>query len=85
MLKWEIWHEKCVSFFDSSNQKTYGTLVREGSEERRRFFDGMMSQLDRGFLENLLSKIKIQKEFTHLKNVYIQLILTILALSILAD
>jgi len=29
-------------------------LVREGSEERRRFFDGMMSQLDRGFLENLL-------------------------------
>ena len=29
-------------------------LVREGSEERRRFFDGMMSQLDRGFLESLL-------------------------------
>jgi hypothetical protein len=32
-----------------------------------------------------LRKIKIQKEFTHLKNVYIELILTILALSILAE
>ena len=32
-----------------------------------------------------MSKIKIQKEFTHLKNVYIQLILTILALSILTE
>ena len=37
-------------------------LVREGSEERRRFFDGMMSQLDRGFLENLLRYNRIVQQ-----------------------
>jgi DNA replication and repair protein RecF len=29
-------------------------IVREGSEERRRFFDGVLSQLDRHYLDNLL-------------------------------
>lgn len=29
-------------------------LVREGSEERRRFFDGVLSQLDGDYLQNLL-------------------------------
>ena len=29
-------------------------LVREGSEERRKFFDGIISQLDRLYLENLI-------------------------------
>ena len=29
-------------------------LVREGSEERRKFFDGIISQLDKLYLENLI-------------------------------
>jgi DNA replication and repair protein RecF len=29
-------------------------LVKEGSEERRKFFDSMLSQLDRHYLENLI-------------------------------
>src|SRR5688572_23819636 len=29
-------------------------LVKEGSEIRRKFFDGMLSQLDHGYLENLI-------------------------------
>lgn len=37
-------------------------LVREGSEERRRFFDGMMSQLDRVFLENLLKYNRVVQQ-----------------------
>ncbi|MEY2636802.1 MAG: hypothetical protein RLZZ197_1278 [Bacteroidota bacterium] len=37
-------------------------LVREGSEERRRFFDGMMSQLDRNFLDQLLRYNRIVQQ-----------------------
>jgi len=38
-------------------------LIREGSEERRRFFDNMMSQKDRVFLEKLLkyNRVLIQR------------------------
>ncbi|MCU0341025.1 MAG: DNA replication and repair protein RecF [Spirosomaceae bacterium] len=34
-------------------------LVREGSEERRRFVDGVLSQLDQHYLQNLLQYNKI--------------------------
>ena len=37
-------------------------IVREGGEERRRFFDGMMSQLDRTFLENLIRYNRIVQQ-----------------------
>lgn len=37
-------------------------LVRDGSEERRRFFDGMMSQLDRNFLDRLLRYNRIVQQ-----------------------
>ena len=38
-------------------------VVREGSEERRRFFDGVLSQLDQHYLQDLLqyNKILIQR------------------------
>jgi len=34
-------------------------LVRDGSEERRRFFDGVLSQLDQSYLQNLLQYNKV--------------------------
>ncbi|MEZ4902012.1 MAG: DNA replication and repair protein RecF [Spirosomataceae bacterium] len=34
-------------------------LVRDGSEERRRFFDGVLSQLDQGYLQDLLQYNKV--------------------------
>lgn len=34
-------------------------LVREGSEERRRFFDGVLSQLDQFYLQDLLQYNKV--------------------------
>ncbi len=37
-------------------------LIREGSEERRRFFDAMMSQKDRGFLEKLLKYNRVLQQ-----------------------
>ncbi|RXK46847.1 DNA replication/repair protein RecF [Aquirufa rosea] len=37
-------------------------LIREGSEDRRRFFDGMMAQMDRGFLDNLLRYNRIVQQ-----------------------
>lgn len=44
-------------------------LIREGSEERRRFFDSMMSQKDRGFLDKLLSYNRVlQQRNTLLKS-----------------
>ncbi|MFL0163216.1 DNA replication/repair protein RecF [Aquirufa salirivi] len=44
-------------------------LIREGSEERRRFFDGMMAQMDRAFLDNLLRYNRIvQQRNTLLKH-----------------
>jgi DNA replication and repair protein RecF len=37
-------------------------LVKEGSEERRRFFDSMISQLDRNYLEALIQYTHILKQ-----------------------
>jgi DNA replication and repair protein RecF len=37
-------------------------LIREGSEERRRFFDSMMSQKDRTFLDKLLSYNRVLQQ-----------------------
>lgn len=37
-------------------------LIREGSEERRRFFDAMMSQKDRGFLDKLLKYNRVLQQ-----------------------
>jgi len=37
-------------------------LVREGSEERRRFFDSMIAQLDRNYLESLIEYNHILKQ-----------------------
>ncbi len=37
-------------------------MIREGSEERRKFFDGILSQLDRVYLESLLKYNKLLKQ-----------------------
>lgn len=37
-------------------------LVRDRSDTRRRFFDGVMAQLDRGFLENLMRYNRIVQQ-----------------------
>ena len=37
-------------------------LVRDSSDTRRRFFDGVMAQLDRGFLENLMRYNRIVQQ-----------------------
>ncbi|NMM46887.1 DNA replication/repair protein RecF [Marinigracilibium pacificum] len=38
------------------------TLIREGSEERRKFIDGLLSQIDRNYLTNILKYRKILKQ-----------------------
>lgn len=38
------------------------SMIKEGSEERRKFFDGALSQFDREYLQNLLSYNKILKQ-----------------------
>lgn len=37
-------------------------MIKEGSEERRKFFDGALSQFDSGYLESILSYNKILKQ-----------------------
>lgn len=43
-------------------------LIREGGEERRRFFDGMISQMDKNYLESLIKYNKILQQ----RNAYLK-------------
>ena len=45
-------------------------LVREGSEERRRFFDGVLSQLDRLYLQDLLQYNKLLTQRNSLLKIF---------------
>ena len=38
------------------------SMIREGSEERRKFFDGALSQFDQAYLQSLLQYYKILKQ-----------------------
>ncbi|MBI1342789.1 MAG: DNA replication and repair protein RecF [Terrimonas sp.] len=38
------------------------SMITNGSEERRRFLDSLLSQLDPGYLQHLISYIKIQQQ-----------------------
>ncbi len=45
-------------------------IVREGSEERRRFFDGVLSQLDQHYLNDLLQYNKILNQRNSLLKIF---------------
>ena len=47
-------------------------LVREGSEERRRFFDGVLSQLDQLYLQDLLQYNKLLAQRNSLLKIFFE-------------